>query len=71
MRPVRRSLQLAGEALDRADGGAWVVEALTELLENRKEGSTPAGLYVVDSVRISGQIEAIRKLMEQMSIIFI
>ncbi len=60
-KPVRRSLQLAGEALDRADGGAWVGSALIELLESRREGSTPAGLYVVDSVRIQGQIEAIRK----------
>lgn len=30
-------------------------------MESRKEGSTPTGLYVVDSVRISGQIHSIRK----------
>ncbi len=60
-KPVRRSLQLAGQALDNADGGAWVGQALAEVLEGRKKGSTPTGLYVVDSVRISGQIDAIRK----------
>ena len=60
-KPVRRSLQLSGEALDRADGGAWVSGALTKLLEGRERGSTPSGLYVVDSVRIEGQIDAIRK----------
>lgn len=60
-KPTRRSLQLAGQALDNADGGAWVGQALTELLERRTEGSTPTGLYVVDSVRILGQVQAIRK----------
>lgn len=60
-KPERRSLQLAGQALDRADDGAWVGQALTEALESRKAGSTPAGLYVVDSVRIAGQIRSIRR----------
>jgi adenylosuccinate synthase len=60
-KPVRRSLQLAGQALDREDGGAWVASALSEVLEGRKAGSTPTGLFVVDSVRIEGQIAAIRK----------
>ena len=54
-RPERRSLQLAGQALDNADGGAWVGRALSDVLESRKEGSTPIGLYVVDSVRIAGK----------------
>ena len=60
-KPDRRSFQLAGQALDNADGGTWVAQALAEVLESRKEGSTPAGLYVVNSVRIAGQINAIRK----------
>lgn len=60
-KPVRRSLQLAGQALDREDEGAWVASALSEVLEGRKAGSTPSGLFVVDSVRIEGQIAAIRK----------
>ncbi len=60
-KPVRRSLQLAGQALDNADNGAWVASALSELLEGRSSGSTPTGLYVVDSVRVEGQIAAIRK----------
>jgi adenylosuccinate synthase len=57
----RRPLQLAGQKLDTADGGAWVAKALSEVLEVRKTGPTPTGLYVVDSVRIPGQIDAIRK----------
>jgi adenylosuccinate synthase len=57
----RRALQRAGEALDRADGGAWVGKALSEELEAREQGSIPTGLFVVDAVRIGGQIEAIRK----------
>lgn len=60
-KPERRPLQLAGQKLDNADGGAWVGNALSEVLESRTSGPTPAGLYVVDSVRIPGQIEAIRK----------
>ena len=60
-KPERRSLQLAGQALDNADGGAWVGQALSDVLESRKEGSTPTGLYVVDSVRIAGQIHSIRR----------
>ncbi|WP_419912421.1 adenylosuccinate synthetase [Hoeflea sp.] len=34
---------------------------MSELLEGRSSGSTPTGLYVVDSVRVEGQIAAIRK----------
>ena len=60
-KPERRSLLLAGQALDREDGGAWVGQGLSETLESRKGGSTPTGLFVVDSVRIAGQIHSIRK----------
>ncbi len=60
-KPERRSLQLAGQRLDNSDGGVWVAQALGEVLDNRKIGSTPMGLFVVDSVRIAGQIDAIRK----------
>ena len=57
----RRALQLAGQRLDNADGGAWVSQALSAVLDGRKEGSTPTGLFVIDSVRIAGQINSIRK----------
>jgi adenylosuccinate synthase len=60
-KPVREALQLAGQRLDTADGGAWVAEALQSAVDNATIGKTPNGLYVVDSVRIPGQIEAIRR----------
>ena len=60
-KPVRPALQLAGQKLDKADGGAWVGEALQRTIDADTSRQTPKGLYVVDSVRIPGQIEAIRK----------
>lgn len=60
-KPERRALQLAGQRMDNADGGAWVAEALQRSIDAHSTGQTPKGLYVVDSVRIPGQIEAIRK----------
>lgn len=56
----RKALQKAGEKLDKADGGEWVAEALQREIEATSIEQTPKGLYVVDSVRISGQINAIR-----------
>ena len=60
-RRERKSLQRAGQRLDREDGGAWVGEALQQAVDSYATGQTPEGLYVVDSVRILGQIEAIRR----------
>lgn len=57
----RKALQRAGQRLDRADGGAWVAEALQRAIDSRATEQTPKGIYVVDSVRILGQIEAIRR----------
>ena len=57
----RRTLQLAGQRLDNADGGEWVAKALQQLIDRATAGRTPEGLFVVDSVRISGQIEAARR----------
>jgi len=54
----RGTLQRAGEALDRADGGAWVGNALVRLIQDSPKGG---GLFVVDSARIRGQISSIRK----------
>lgn len=56
----RKALQKAGEKLDKTDGGEWVAEALQREIEATSIEQTPKGLYVVDSVRISGQINAIR-----------
>lgn len=60
-KPARRALQLAGQRLDRADGGAWVAEAVQRAIDVSTSSQTPKGLYVVDSVRIAGQVNAIRK----------
>lgn len=60
-RPERRALQQAGQRLDRSDGGEWVAKALRESIEHLSQSSTPVGIFVVDSVRIDGQIKAIRK----------
>ena len=57
----RGKLQRAGQRLDNADGGAWVAEALQRTIDAGTLGRTPEGLFVVDSVRIPGQIDAIRK----------
>jgi adenylosuccinate synthase len=57
----RRALQRAGERLDGADNGAWVREGLVRVIEAAQTGATPTGMFVVDSVRIPGQIEAIRQ----------
>jgi adenylosuccinate synthase len=57
---ARASLQRAGERLDRADGGAWVQNALSRFFLRQKE-SLPTGLFVIDSTRIQGQIEAVRR----------
>ncbi|WP_420382229.1 adenylosuccinate synthetase [Novosphingobium sp.] len=56
----RRSLQRAGEKLDKNDGGQWVAEALQRELDADPRHKTPRGLYVVDCVRIEGQVNAIR-----------
>ncbi|MCR9297183.1 MAG: adenylosuccinate synthetase, partial [bacterium] len=45
---------------DRRDGGAWVAEALIIHLAQLPEGDLPE-LVVIDSVRIAGQVEALRK----------
>jgi len=57
----RRALQRAGERLDSADGGAWVKNALSRFIEAQQSGSLATGLFVVDSVRIPGQVKAIRE----------
>ena len=57
----RGALQRAGEKLDRADGGKWVRNALVRFIEAEGGGSTPKGMFVLDSVRIAGQVEAVRE----------
>ena len=57
----RRSLQIAGQRLDNLDGGAWVASDLQRVIDASTKNKTPKGLYVVDSVRILGQVKAVRK----------
>ena len=59
-KPERRRLQIAGQRLDNLDGGTWVATALQRTIDADTVGGTPEGLFVVDSVRIPGQISAIR-----------
>lgn len=56
---TRIAFQRAGNALDRAYRGKWVRDGLTRAIEQIK-GSTPSGLFVVDSVRTEDQIQGIR-----------
>jgi adenylosuccinate synthase len=57
----RVSLQRAGEKLDRDTDGRWVGNALIRKMEEMETASGVAeGLYVLDSVRIPGQLDAIR-----------
>ncbi|WP_210335068.1 adenylosuccinate synthetase [Mesorhizobium mediterraneum] len=62
IRDQRQDLQRAGERLDRQTGGSWVAEALVALMEERRpRDELLSGLFVLDAVRIVGQIEAIRR----------
>lgn len=56
----RASLQRAGEALDRADGGKWVSSALARVIEARRSDGS-ARLFVLDSARIIQQVESLRE----------
>jgi adenylosuccinate synthase len=56
----RSALQRAGERLDRADGGAWVKNALVRFIEDNVGGPAASGFFVLDSARIPGQVRAVR-----------
>jgi adenylosuccinate synthase len=60
VREERGALQRAGEKLDRADGGAWVKNALVRYIEDNVGGPAASGFFVIDSVRIRGQVRAVR-----------
>lgn len=53
----REALQKAGDRLDRKHKGRWVAQALSRALSNQPEDV----VVLVDSVRIPGQVDAIRK----------
>lgn len=55
----RLSLQAAGEALDRATKGRWVVDSLVSELRSGSE--VMSEVVVIDSVRIPQQVEALRE----------
>ena len=56
---TRRSLQRAGNALDKSHGPQWITAELVRKVDDQR-GPTPEGLYVVDSVRKKEQIDGIR-----------
>lgn len=53
----RRSMQEAGDLLDRRDDGAWVATAVSRMAQELPDGS----VVVVDSARIRGQIDGLRR----------
>lgn len=57
----REALQRAGERLDRLTNGKWVSDELQRVIDAAQLNSTPSGIYVVDCVRIEGQVDAIRR----------
>jgi adenylosuccinate synthase len=57
----RAALQRAGERLDRVDGGSWVKNALVRYIEDNVGGPSASGFFVVDSVRVPGQVRAVRE----------
>lgn len=61
VRAERAALQKAGEKLDRADGGAWVKNALVRFIEDNVKGPAARGFFVIDSARIPGQVKAVRE----------
>jgi len=60
VREDRAALQRAGERLDKADGGAWVKNALVRYIEDNVGGPSASGFFVIDAVRIAGQVKAVR-----------
>jgi adenylosuccinate synthase len=54
--PTRRALQRIGAELDAATGGAWVADRLSRRIYDANEA-----LVIVDSARIAGQLEGMRR----------
>src|SRR5690606_24881394 len=55
---TRQELQVAGEKLDRQTSGAWVGDALREIVDGFD--NPDEAIVLVDSVRVAKQIEFIR-----------
>lgn len=54
----RKALQLAGERLDKSTGGSWVADMLAKtVVQDLAEDVS----VIVDSVRIKGQVDALRR----------
>lgn len=60
LKEERAALQRAGERLDKADGSAWVKNALVRFIEDNVGGPAASGFFVIDSARIPGQVKAVR-----------
>lgn len=54
--PTRQALQRIGTELDAATGGAWVADRLS-----RRIYDAPEQLVIIDSARMSGQLEGMRR----------
>lgn len=53
----RRTLQRAGDALDRQTGGEWIAQTVAKEIQSLPEDAS----VVIDSVRIKLQVDAIRR----------
>lgn len=56
---TRRAFQRAGDTLDRQQGGMWVANGLVDCVA-QAEGTTPSGMFVVNSARTVEQIRCVR-----------
>lgn len=57
----RSPLQRAGDKLDRDTKCGWIADALAKKLSQQQLSQIPSGLYIVDSIRKKGQLDALRK----------
>lgn len=58
---TRLTLQRAGDKLDRDTKGKWIADALNEAIEKLQDEGLKSNLVVIDAVRKSFQVSAIRK----------
>ena len=56
---TRRAFQRAEDTLDRQQGGMWVANGLVDCVA-QAEGTTPSGMFVVNSARTVEQIRCVR-----------
>ncbi|MFZ7138025.1 MAG: adenylosuccinate synthetase [archaeon] len=59
-RSDRLSLQKKGDELDQETYGRWILDSLSEIIRKIKTEDTDDAIFVIDSIRISNQINHIR-----------